>query len=523
MFFGFSGSLLQLLVTVFLLIVITIGLKYIAIWKYLRLLKANGALTYFDFPHGYVKCLQTGEKEGDSFFWIKKMIQTHSKARLVATHFALTPSIQLIDSDLIKEFFSHQQKYTKSPMWGIYVTVMGKGLLFSEGLVWKKHRKILSEMFRFDQIASQLSELSQLCRELIMNEVSRYQTEIDLLGLSRNIAGQLVFRLFFGRNGNEANIEGEKATLYLARFLSTLDENTFSPESLFFGPSIVFRGILKRNRRLLSESAKFKHFCLEIIKKSTEEFLAISSSSNSVNKESKCMLMKLIASNLQGSAEEKLTDEEILHEFITFFLAGMDTTAQWLTMSLYFFSTLPKKDQNVILKEASKIEGLKAEITHNSLNECPYLVGLLKETLRVATPAPVFFDRQALEDHYIGDVLIKKGSVINVSFMANQFNPNYFKQPEEFNIHRWIPGDLLFEESVSKNPFIFTPFSAGSRNCIGQHLAMIEVKILLSILLTNFEVQIPENYKLKMSLRFVYEPQMTLYANIFPKHEKSTH
>jgi len=47
---------------------------------------------------------------------------------------------------------------------------------------------------------------------------------------------------------------------------------------------------------------------------------------------------------------------------------------------------------------------------------------------------------------------------------------------------------------------------AGPRNCLGQHVGMIEVKLMLLYFLRNFDFKIKEDYELKMKILFVYEP-----------------
>jgi len=57
-----------------------------------------------------------------------------------------------------------------------------------------------------------------------------------------------------------------------------------------------------------------------------------------------------------------------------------------------------------------------------------------------------------------------------------------------------------------KDNFAFLPFYAGPRNCLGQHLALMETKIFLIQLLSKYDMKLIENYKLQMTVRFLYEP-----------------
>lgn len=59
----------------------------------------------------------------------------------------------------------------------------------------------------------------------------------------------------------------------------------------------------------------------------------------------------------------------------------------------------------------------------------------------------------------------------------------YFSNPDEFNPERFTRID-----DSSTNPYVYIPFSAGSRNCIGQKFALLEIKSTISKILRHYEL-----------------------------------
>ncbi len=51
-------------------------------------------------------------------------------------------------------------------------------------------------------------------------------------------------------------------------------------------------------------------------------------------------------------------------------------------------------------------------------------------------------------------------------------------------------------------PFTYVPFGGGERNCLGQHLAKIEGKIVISKILSEYEIRAEK--PIKMRAGFVY-------------------
>eukprot|EP01017_Pseudomicrothorax_dubius_P037469 TRINITY_DN5494_c0_g1_i2.p1 TRINITY_DN5494_c0_g1~~TRINITY_DN5494_c0_g1_i2.p1 ORF type:complete len:149 (-),score=13.88 TRINITY_DN5494_c0_g1_i2:136-582(-) len=134
-----------------------------------------------------------------------------------------------------------------------------------------------------------------------------------------------------------------------------------------------------------------------------------------------------------------------------------------------------------------------------------YTHAVLKEVLRLQTPAPLLFDREAVKDCKIGDINVKKGTRINIPILALNMDPRVFPDPWEFRPERWVAEEN--SRDLELHPFRYIPFSAGQRNCIGQHLAILEGKIVIWHLLKSFsKIEIDEDYRLLMTLRSVYGP-----------------
>jgi len=68
-----------------------------------------------------------------------------------------------------------------------------------------------------------------------------------------------------------------------------------------------------------------------------------------------------------------------------------------------------------------------------------------------------------------------------------QATHNLYKAPTEFKPERFLPGGEYdaFDESI--RPYMFVPFIQGPRNCLGQHLALLEARVVLAALTQRFK------------------------------------
>jgi cytochrome P450 len=107
--------------------------------------------------------------------------------------------------------------------------------------------------------------------------------------------------------------------------------------------------------------------------------------------------------------------------------------------------------------------------------------------------------REALEDLQLRDVRIPKGAQLIMSQWIVHRDPRFFPNPEGFDPDRW-------SEARSKGlpKFAYFPFGGGPRVCIGNHFAVMEATLMLSIILQRFRVELLPNQRLE------FKPSVTL-------------
>ncbi|KAF7373934.1 hypothetical protein MSAN_00605800 [Mycena sanguinolenta] len=184
-------------------------------------------------------------------------------------------------------------------------------------------------------------------------------------------------------------------------------------------------------------------------------------------------------------------DKEVIRDSIfNILLAGRDTTAATLTFAVYMLAEHPDIADR-LRKEILDVVGSSRMPTYDDLRIMKYLRAFINETLRLYPPVP--FDSRTS----------KKATVWPPSKPGDK--PLYIPPKTRirycvFLMHRrtdlWGPDALTFDpdrfldERVRKyltpNPFIFLPFNAGPRICLGQQFAYHEASFFLVRLLQTF-------------------------------------
>eukprot|EP01099_Mayorella_cantabrigiensis_P005195 TRINITY_DN406_c0_g1_i5.p1 TRINITY_DN406_c0_g1~~TRINITY_DN406_c0_g1_i5.p1 ORF type:complete len:172 (+),score=54.11 TRINITY_DN406_c0_g1_i5:964-1479(+) len=142
---------------------------------------------------------------------------------------------------------------------------------------------------------------------------------------------------------------------------------------------------------------------------------------------------------------------------------------------------------------------------------------VINETLRLTPPVWRAGDRHFVNDAQVGEWKCEKGAIFNTNIYQVHHSPDLYPNPEKFDPERWISSKSSPHESSSTNDdddhdleltpeqrekriietFKFVPFGAGRRVCIGKYFALLETKVVLSIILRLYRFKIsPEQITL---------------------------
>jgi cytochrome P450 family 4 subfamily V len=377
-----------------------------------------------------------------------------------------------------------------------------EGLVFSEGNQWKKHRKIISSAFHYEFLKEMVPVIYESAMEQMRLMLKKGET--TAIEDFANITGNVVGKVFFGSNFNEHIIDGLPATIYLKELGIKTMEINLTPLVVLFGPRFVHKGLLPSHKAYLAKLKKYMDMSHTLIEDRRVFIRNAIEKTGTFEPTKKSLLDNLILNSMEDP-KEGMSNKEICDEFSTFCFAGMDTTGQLVYMTSYHLHENPKILEKV--RQEAELYLTGPDISGDVLNKMEYLHAVLQESLRMTGPGSMLLYRQSLEDHMIGNISVKKGTVICVDNVAMHFCPEYHEEPEKFMPERWLDPDSKTRKSITQEPFVYIPFSAGSRNCIGQHLAIMEAKIIIGLFVKMFDFKMRDGYKMRYVRRFMYEPE----------------
>jgi len=207
---------------------------------------------------------------------------------------------------------------------------------------------------------------------------------------------------------------------------------------------------------------------------------------------------------LQASAA--WSDEMLRDQVITIFLAGFETVANALTWTLYLLSENPEAGEKLSLELDEVLAGGLPTVA--DISALRYTEMVLAESMRLYPPAWAM-GRLAREDFDLGPYRLPAGTTILASQFITQRDGRHFPDPLSFDPDRFAPaGKATFPK------FVYFPFGAGSRQCIGESLAWMESSLMLTIIAQKWRLHLVPGHKVEPQALITLRPKFGMKMKV---------
>ncbi|KAF7354240.1 Cytochrome P450 [Mycena venus] len=416
-------------------------------------------------------------------------------------------TLYTIDTVALHRIVNNSDIYQKAPMVRYRMTqLLGQGLLTVEDEEHTKLRKIMSPAFGL----SQITRLTQLFvdKSLELSEFWARQTaddngwaRIDVLPGLKAVTLDVIGLAGFNYHFHALDTEKEPTELdgaFRQLFLQT-QMRQVRPSALLRARFPFLRAILRTPKRLVTARRTMDRIGMQLLQ---EAKAAAGSESSEKDSWRRDILSLLVQSNMSKEIPEsqRLSDDVVVAQLPTFFVAGHETTSTATTWALYALALHPEV-QTTLRAELLTMGTDNPSL--DALNALPYLDKVVREVMRVHSPV-VFTNRMAMRDDVLllgtpytdtrgvrhDSIVMSKGQMIYVPVAAlNRDIRIWGPDAAEFKPDRWdaVPDAAAAIPGVWSHLFSFL---GGPHNCIGWRFSLAEMKSLLYTLVRTFEFEL---------------------------------
>ncbi|XP_025831452.1 cytochrome P450 4d2 isoform X2 [Agrilus planipennis] len=391
------------------------------------------------------------------------------------------PNLIICDYKFVEFLLSSNVVLGKSLIYNFVHRWLGKGLLTSTGIHWKKHRKIITPAFHFkilENFIDVFEKNSNILIKTLENEVN--SKSFDVYPYIKLMALDIICETALG---TEINAQLDKESKYA----SSVED--LCSLVIKRGINIVYKlEFLYQRTNLYKQELQaldVLHSTTQSVIKNKKAKMGNSSVTDETEneygiKKKLAFLDLLLQSTIDG---RPLSDAELQDEVSTFMFAGHDTTASAISFVLYNLSLYPDIQNKVVMEQKLIFsDNFDRTCSYSDLNEMKYLEAVIKESLRLFPSVPMI-GRMHDEDIEFDGIKIPAGTPLIIFIYGLMRDPKHFPEPEKFN-----PNRFLVKGEGNHSPFSYIPFSAGPRNCLGQKFAMLEMKSAISKVIRRYEL-----------------------------------
>ncbi|MBW4623261.1 MAG: cytochrome P450 [Cyanosarcina radialis HA8281-LM2] len=396
---------------------------------------------------------------------------------IIPLRLGLTSACLLTNPDDIERVLKDRECFIKSRGFRALKTLLGEGLLTSEGDSWLRQRRLSQPVFHQKRIADYGTIMVDYTERAIASwqdgEVRDIHAEMMRLTLS------IVMKAIFNQNVTEGEAQNVAHALDVAmNWFESKRQQGFLIWEWFPRPE---------NLRYRDAIQKMDETIYSIIKQRRE------------SQEDSGDLLSMLMEARDENDGSQMSDKQLRDEIATLMLAGHETTANALSWTWMLLAQHPQVRQQLHQELEDTLQGRSPTVA--DLPNLRYAEQIIKESMRLYPPVSLL-GREAVRDCEIGGYQVPAGCVTLISQWVMHRNPKYFDNPEQFLPSRWA-------DSIEKQlpAGVYIPFGDGPRICIGKGFAMMEAVLLLAAIAQRFELNLLSDYPIIPQASITLRPE----------------
>ncbi|MCJ1251409.1 hypothetical protein MMC30_008642 [Trapelia coarctata] len=262
-------------------------------------------------------------------------------------------------------------------------------------------------------------------------------------------------------------------------------------------------------------SHEIENWCLEMCQAAAEASKSQSQAQDPSTTEAivyNQLASRIAKSSLPPDTQLKVVASEMLDQL----LAGAETSSVTLTYLMHELSSRPSL-QSALRTELLTLSPPIAFPPHQpseppllpssrTLDELPLLDALITETLRLhgVNPGPQPRITPPGTSTIGGYANIPAGVRVSANAYTLHRNASVFPSPEKWDPYRWINVGKEEEKEMRR---WWWAFSSGGRMCVGLHLALHEMKLIVAAIYTNYTTAIIDDAGIEQEDAFIARPK----------------
>ncbi len=343
------------------------------------------------------------------------------------------------------------------------------GVFSAEGEDWMRQRRMVMAGFDPGHVRAYYPALVKVAQRLVTRwtQAAHRQETIVLQSDLMRYTVDTIAGLAFGAEVDTLGADGDVIQQHLDKVFPALFRRITAPIPLWrIFPSRADRALVRS---------------MVEVNKAVDNFIAQARLQMQAEPQRYTQPQNLLEAMLAAAdrPDSGLSDAQVAGNVMTMLLAGEDTTANTIAWMIYLLWTHPEALAKACDEVRSKVRDCQ-QPSMDEVADLEFIEACIHETMRLKPVGPQL-PLQANADVLVGDVQVPRGTIVINLLRRDSVREDLVPQASRFEPERWLQSDNPAKRSS-------TPFGAGPRICPGRYLAMLEMKIAMTVLLGHFDI-----------------------------------